>query len=53
MVPTALWIARLDSNFILPPSFAAHEERGALWRSKQFGAYAVLFGPSFGRAYQY
>src|SRR5712664_1017111 len=37
MVPMAQWIARLDWNFILPPSLAVREERGAVWRSKQIG----------------
>jgi len=40
-------IARLDRNFILPPSLAVREERGAVWRSKQIGACAVSSGSSF------
>jgi len=47
MVPMAQRIARLDRNFILPPSLAVREERGAVWRSKQIGACAVSSGSSF------
>ena len=53
MVPTAQWIARLDSNFILPPSLTMREERGAAWRSKHIGASAVTSGYLFGRAFQF
>jgi hypothetical protein len=44
-------IARLDANFILPPSLAVREQRGAVWRSKQIGACAVPYGMFFSRAF--
>ena len=53
MVPTAQWIARLDWNFILPPSLAVREERGAVWRLKQIGVCALSSGVSFGRAHRF
>src|SRR5713101_540764 len=53
MVPMAERIARLDLNFILPPSLAVRDERGAVWRSKQIGAGTVSSGPSLGRAYRF
>ena len=53
MVPVAQRIARLDPNFIMPPSLTVREKCGAVWRSKQIGACANSFGPSFGRAYRF
>src|SRR5260370_5437193 len=53
VVPMAQRIARLDLNFILPPSLAVRDERGAVWRSKQIGAGTVSSGPSLGRAYRF
>jgi hypothetical protein len=50
MVPMAQRIARLDWNFISPPSFAVRQERGAVRRSKQIGVCAVSPGLSFVRA---
>jgi hypothetical protein len=43
-------IARLHWNFILPPSLAVREKRGAVWRSKQIGAHAVFPNMFIGRA---
>src|SRR5258708_2690003 len=40
MVPAAHRIAGLNSNFILPPSLAVHEECGAVWRLKLIGFWA-------------
>jgi hypothetical protein len=48
-VPTAQRIVRLDWNFMLPPSLAVRETRGAVWRSKQIGACAVSSCLQFGR----
>jgi hypothetical protein len=52
-VPIAQRIARLDWNFIMPPSLAVREQRGAVWRSKQIGACAVSSVISHGRADQF
>src|SRR6266567_9395189 len=53
MIPGAQRITRLNCNFILPPSLAVREQRGAVWRSKQIGGCAVSCGLSFGRAHQF
>jgi hypothetical protein len=50
MLPVAQQIARLDWNFIMPPSLAVRE---AAWRLKQIGARAFSSGFSSGRAYRF